>query len=212
MTSERPDTLLHNCLWPKRRKLSLWKPKPEPDSEILDSNFNFNSHIKSITNTVLCHLKDTERIRGFKSRQDFEKLIRDFISSWLDYCNFPPQQQTEAPEHIASVLIEFKLLLLLVSKSLSGSKINLLISFARWTLSASSQSSGRELLNLPRVQSKHRETAFSYSCNKLPEDIRLAPTPSNPGLKKKKKAFKLCCLWLNLKYVCSLFLTFCISI
>jgi len=54
---------------------------------ILDSNLNFNSHIKSITSAAFYHLKNITRIKGIVSKPDLERLIHAFVSSRLDYCN-----------------------------------------------------------------------------------------------------------------------------
>ncbi|RJG15175.1 hypothetical protein D4A39_16695, partial [Alcanivorax profundi] len=54
---------------------------------IMDSDLNFNSHIKAITSTAFYHLKNIARIKGIVSKPDLERLIHAFISSRLDYCN-----------------------------------------------------------------------------------------------------------------------------
>ena len=54
---------------------------------ILDSDLNFNSHIKSITSAAFYHLKIIARIKGIVSKQDLERLIHAFVSRRLDYCN-----------------------------------------------------------------------------------------------------------------------------
>uniref|UniRef100_A0A7N8X145 Reverse transcriptase domain-containing protein n=1 Tax=Mastacembelus armatus TaxID=205130 RepID=A0A7N8X145_9TELE len=54
---------------------------------IMDSDLNFNSHIKSITSSAFYHLKNIARIKGIMSKLDLERLIHAFISSRLDYCN-----------------------------------------------------------------------------------------------------------------------------
>lgn len=54
---------------------------------ILDSDLNFNSHIKSITSAAFYHLKNISRIKGIVSKPDLERLIHRFVSSRLDYCN-----------------------------------------------------------------------------------------------------------------------------
>ena len=68
--------------------LSL-KPKDQVKNLgiIIDSDLNFNSHIKLIRKSAFYHLKNIARIRGYMSKQDLEKLIHAFISSRLDYCN-----------------------------------------------------------------------------------------------------------------------------
>ncbi|MDG2555425.1 reverse transcriptase domain-containing protein, partial [Vibrio parahaemolyticus] len=54
---------------------------------VLDSDLNFNSHIKTITKSAYYHLKNIARIKEFLSKQDTEKLVHAFIFSRLDYCN-----------------------------------------------------------------------------------------------------------------------------
>ncbi len=54
---------------------------------VLDSDLNFNSHIKTITKTAYYHLKNIARIKGFLSKHDTEKLVHAFIFSRLHYCN-----------------------------------------------------------------------------------------------------------------------------
>ena len=54
---------------------------------ILDSDLNFNSHIKSVTSAAFYHLKNIARIKNIVSKADLEILIHAFVSSRLDYCN-----------------------------------------------------------------------------------------------------------------------------
>ena len=54
---------------------------------IIDSDLNFNKHLKLITKSAYYHLKNIARFKGFLSKQDIEKLIHAFIFSRLDYCN-----------------------------------------------------------------------------------------------------------------------------
>ena len=54
---------------------------------LLDSDLNFNSHMKAITKSAFYHLKNIAKLRGFMSKDDLEKLIHAFISSRVDYCN-----------------------------------------------------------------------------------------------------------------------------
>lgn len=54
---------------------------------IMDSDLNFNSHIKSITSAAFYHLKNIAKIKGIVSKPDLERLIHAFVSSRLDYCN-----------------------------------------------------------------------------------------------------------------------------
>ena len=48
---------------------------------ILDSDLNFNSHIKSITSAAFYHLKNIARIKGIVSKPDLEKVIHAFVSA-----------------------------------------------------------------------------------------------------------------------------------
>ena len=54
---------------------------------IIDSDLNFNNHLKAITKSAYYHLKNIARIKGFLSKQDTEKLVHAFVFSRLDYCN-----------------------------------------------------------------------------------------------------------------------------
>ena len=54
---------------------------------ILDSDLNFNSHIKTVISSAYYHLKNIARVRGMMSKKDLETLIHAFVSSRLDYCN-----------------------------------------------------------------------------------------------------------------------------
>ena len=54
---------------------------------VMDSDLNFNSHIKTVTKSAYYHLKNISRIKGLMSQQDLEKLVHAFIFSRLDYCN-----------------------------------------------------------------------------------------------------------------------------
>ena len=47
---------------------------------ILDSDLNFNSHIKSITSAAFYHLKNIARIKGIVSKPDLERLIHAFVA------------------------------------------------------------------------------------------------------------------------------------
>ncbi|KAJ0033135.1 hypothetical protein NQD34_000242 [Periophthalmus magnuspinnatus] len=53
----------------------------------MDSDLNFNSHIKSITSAAFYHLKNIAKIKGKLSNPDLERLIHAFVSSRLDDCN-----------------------------------------------------------------------------------------------------------------------------
>ena len=52
----------------------------------MDSDLNFNCHIKSISSAAFYHLKNIARIKGIVSKPDLERLIHAFVSSRLDYC------------------------------------------------------------------------------------------------------------------------------
>uniref|UniRef100_A0A8C7WRW4 Reverse transcriptase domain-containing protein n=1 Tax=Oryzias sinensis TaxID=183150 RepID=A0A8C7WRW4_9TELE len=54
---------------------------------IMDSDLNFNSHIKSVTSAAFYHLKNISKIKNIVSKPDLEILIHAFVSSRLDYCN-----------------------------------------------------------------------------------------------------------------------------
>ena len=53
----------------------------------IDSELNFNSHLKKVTKTSLYHLRNIAKIELFLCHADAEKLIHAFISNRLDYCN-----------------------------------------------------------------------------------------------------------------------------
>ncbi|KAI2664186.1 Retrovirus-related Pol polyprotein [Labeo rohita] len=54
---------------------------------ILESDLSFSSHVKAVTKSAYCDLKNIARIRCFVSSQDLEKLVHAFITSRVDYCN-----------------------------------------------------------------------------------------------------------------------------
>ncbi|XP_076578637.1 LOW QUALITY PROTEIN: uncharacterized protein LOC143315073 [Chaetodon auriga] len=54
---------------------------------IIDSDLNFNNHLKLITKSAYYHLKNITRIKGCLSKEDMEKLVHAFIFGRLDYCN-----------------------------------------------------------------------------------------------------------------------------
>ena len=190
---------------------------------IIDSDLNFNSHIKLIRKCAFFQLKKIARLRGYTSKQDLEKLIHAFISSRLDYGNslfegLPKKAikqlqliqnaaarvlaRTKKAEHISPILkslhwlpvchrIDFKILLI-VYKSLNGPGPKYLSELLQhYEPSRSLRSSGTGLLIVPRYKTKHGEAAFCHyaphSWNKLPEDIRSAPTL--PIFKSKLKTF-----------------------
>ena len=54
---------------------------------LMDSDLNFNSHIRSVTISAYYHLKNIARVKGLMCQQHLEKRIHAFIFSRLDYCN-----------------------------------------------------------------------------------------------------------------------------
>lgn len=69
--------------------LEFLKPKNQVRNlgVIMDSDLDFNSHIKSVTSSAFYHLKNIARVRSIVSKLDLERLIHAFVSSRLDYCN-----------------------------------------------------------------------------------------------------------------------------
>ena len=53
----------------------------------MDSDLNFQNHIKTVTKSAYYHLKNILMIKGLMSQQDLENLVHAFIFSRLDYCN-----------------------------------------------------------------------------------------------------------------------------
>ena len=193
--------------------LSL-KPKQQVRNlgVILDSDLNFNSHIKSVISAAFYHLKNIAKIKGIVSKPDLERLIHAFVSSRLDYCNglltgiskqAVKQLQyiqnaaarvltrTRKYDHISPVLrslhwlpvaqrIDFKTALL-VYKSLHGRAPKYISDMLDpYEPSRSLRTSGRGLLQGPRVRTKHGEATFQYNAakiwNSLPENVRQAST------------------------------------
>uniref|UniRef100_A0A3B3CIL0 Reverse transcriptase domain-containing protein n=1 Tax=Oryzias melastigma TaxID=30732 RepID=A0A3B3CIL0_ORYME len=54
---------------------------------VIDTDLNFDKHIKAVTKSAYYHLKNISRIKDLMSKQDLEKLVHAFIFSRLDYCN-----------------------------------------------------------------------------------------------------------------------------
>ncbi len=54
---------------------------------ILETDLSFSSHVKAVTKSAYCHLKNIARIRSFVCSQDLEKLVHAFITSRVVYCN-----------------------------------------------------------------------------------------------------------------------------
>ncbi|KAF7668705.1 hypothetical protein LDENG_00294700, partial [Lucifuga dentata] len=110
--------------------------------------------------------------------------------------------KTRKAEHITPVLrplhwlpvcqrIDFKILLL-VYKALHGSGPKCIFDLiVQYEPSRPLRSSGSGLLSVPRVRTKHDEAAFSFSApqlwNRLPEDLRSAPTVNS--FKTRLKTF-----------------------
>ncbi len=176
---------------------------------ILETDLSFSSHVKAVTKSAYYHLKNIARISSFVSSHDLEKLVHGFITSRVDYCNglLPEKSvrqlqliqntaariltRTRKPEHITRVLrslhwlpvtfrIDFKALLL-VYKSLNGLGPKFIADMlTEYKPNRPLRSVGSSQLEIPRVHTKHGESAFSYyaarSWNQLPEEIRCAKT------------------------------------
>ena len=79
----------------ERAKLSAHLKTQEIDTKcqvknlgvILDSDLNFENHIKNITKTSFYHLRNIAKVKPFLSQADTERLMHAFITSRLDYCN-----------------------------------------------------------------------------------------------------------------------------
>ncbi len=54
---------------------------------ILDSNLSFENHISHVTKTAFFHLRNIAKLRNMLSVSDAEKLVHEFMTSRLDYCN-----------------------------------------------------------------------------------------------------------------------------
>ncbi|KAF7651872.1 hypothetical protein LDENG_00104180 [Lucifuga dentata] len=126
--------------------------------------------------------------------------------------------KTKKFEHITPILkslhwlpvcqrIDFKVLLL-IYKSLNslGPKYRTEMLW-QYEPSRPLSSSGTDLLAVPRVKTKHGEAAFSYyaanTWNKLPDDLRLAPTLT--AFKSRLKTFMFTvafCSIVNLSFRC----------
>uniref|UniRef100_A0A3P9MAR3 Reverse transcriptase domain-containing protein n=1 Tax=Oryzias latipes TaxID=8090 RepID=A0A3P9MAR3_ORYLA len=164
---------------------------------IMDSDLNFNSHIKSVTSAAFYHLKNIAK--NIISKRDLEILIHAFVSSRLDYCNglltglskrAVKQLQyiqnaaarvltrTRKYDHISPVLrslhwlpvpqrIDFKAALL-VYKSLHGRAPKYISDMlVPYEPSRTLRTSGAGLLLIPRVRTKQGESAFQYSAAKI---------------------------------------------
>ena len=54
---------------------------------LIDSDLNFNSHMKSITKSSFYHLKNISKHRGLMLKHDLEKIMHALMTSRIDYCN-----------------------------------------------------------------------------------------------------------------------------
>src|SRR4029434_4279009 len=54
---------------------------------ILDSDLNFETHIKNIIKTSFYHLRNIAKVQPFLAQADTERLMHAFITSRPDYCN-----------------------------------------------------------------------------------------------------------------------------
>ena len=54
---------------------------------IVDGDGSFRDRIKATTKTTFWYLRNKAKIIDFVSKQDLEKLMHEFVSSRLDYCN-----------------------------------------------------------------------------------------------------------------------------
>lgn len=148
---------------------------------IMDSDLNFNSHIKTITKSAYYHLTNIARIKGFLSKQDTEKLVCAFSFSRLDYCNAVTSSlrqlqlvqnaassvliNTKKVEHITPVLrslhwlpvcqrIDFKILLV-VYKALNGLEPKYISNlFVYYETSRPLRASATGLLSVTRMKTK----------------------------------------------------------
>lgn len=148
---------------------------------IMDSDLNFNIHIKTITKSASYHLRNIARIKGFLSKQDTEKLVHAFIFSRLDYCNAVKSSirqlqlvqnaasrvltNAKKVEHITPVLrslhwlpvcqrIDFKILLV-VYKALNGLRLKYISDLiVRYKTSRALRSSSTGLRSIPRMKTK----------------------------------------------------------
>ncbi|KAJ0016334.1 hypothetical protein NQD34_014623 [Periophthalmus magnuspinnatus] len=162
---------------------------------IMDSDLNFNSHIKSITSAAFYHLKNMAKIKGILSKPDLERPIHAFVSSRLDYCNglltgLSKRALTQLQyiqnaaarvltrtRRISPVLmslhwlpvaqrIDFKAALL-VYKSLHGLAPKYISEMlVPYEPSCTLRTSGAGLLLVHRVRTKHREAAFEFYVSK----------------------------------------------
>ncbi len=53
----------------------------------MDSHLTFETHVKQLCKTSFFHLRNIARLRPMLTIADAEKLVHDFVSSRLDYCN-----------------------------------------------------------------------------------------------------------------------------
>ncbi|KAF7667413.1 hypothetical protein LDENG_00061870 [Lucifuga dentata] len=128
------------------------------------------------------------------SQQDWEKLVHAFVFSRLDYCN---GVFTGCLNNQSGKCSSFRMLLLRVltkTRALHGSEPKYISNMIlQYEPSRPLRSPGSGLLSVPRVRTKHGEAAFSFSApqlwNKLPEDLRSAPTVTR--IKNQDQNFSL---------------------
>ena len=74
----------------------------------MDSDLNFNSHIKTITSSAYCHLKNTSRTTRFLSKQDTEILVQAFNFGRVDYWCLHKSWQKNQSQSCSSFLNDTK--------------------------------------------------------------------------------------------------------
>ncbi len=81
------ETKMKFSRWMHTLTLGVKQLKIKSKILILETDLSFSSHVKAVTKSAYCHLKNIARIRCFVSSQDLEKLVHAFITSRVDYCN-----------------------------------------------------------------------------------------------------------------------------
>lgn len=54
---------------------------------VFDCSLSLDTHIKSISRSVLFHLRNISKLWAIVSSSEMEKIVHGFLSSCLDYCN-----------------------------------------------------------------------------------------------------------------------------